>query len=728
MRIKQYLLLTVMAVSLLNGQLLLAQSSRSSLGGFNDLDDDNQNERTFNPHGNDSTKKHKEIPKGIYAWTVDRKFGDIVRTEVDTMPHLYPQKTLAMGPNMQFNTTGSNYTARQNRIFIDRKEKQQFAFTEVYDMVLKQPDEMHFTNTLSPITNLSYDNCGNKTNGEDHLDARFAVNAGKRVGIGMDLDYSYARGYYQNQSISHFGATFYGSYLGDKYQLHAIYSTHHQKAAENGGVTNDDYITHPERTEQSYSENEIPVILERNWNRNDHEHLFLTHRYSLGFYQQVPMTEEEKAAKRFALASALDNKKDSIDSPVDTTAVDSAQLFMKREFKPVTSFIHTAEIGSYDRRYQAYASPENYYANTYYNSYDGGYGTDSILDVTKYFSLKNTLAIALMEGFNKYAMAGLKVFATHELRRAKMPMEITSNDVVLGTINEHNISIGGQLQRTQGHTLHYDLMAETWVAGEDIGQVKFDGKADLNFAFLGDTVRLVAKGYFHRLNPTLYERKFHSKHFWWDNNLSKETRTRIEGNFSYEKTNTTLRVAVEEIQNYTYYGMSYTRANETNTQLTAGVRQHSGNLNVLTAQLDQKLQVGPLHWDNILTYQSSSNKDVLPLPTLNAFSNLYLQFMVAGVLRVELGGAATWFSKYYAPDFCPGINQFAVQENAQTRTELGNFPFIDVYANLHLKHARFFLMMQNATATSFNSKYFLAPHYAQNNSVVHFGVSWNFFN
>ena len=240
MRIKQYLLLTVMAVSLLNGQLLLAQSSRSSLGGFNDLDDDNQNERTFNPHGNDSTKKHKEIPKGIYAWTVDRKFGDIVRTEVDTMPHLYPQKTLAMGPNMQFNTTGSNYTARQNRIFIDRKEKQQFAFTEVYDMVLKQPDEWHFTNTLSPITNLSYDNCGNKTNGEDHLDARFAVNAGKRVGIGMDLDYNSARGYYQNQSISHFGATFYGSYLGDKYQLHAIYSTHHQKAAENGGVTNDD--------------------------------------------------------------------------------------------------------------------------------------------------------------------------------------------------------------------------------------------------------------------------------------------------------------------------------------------------------------------------------------------------------------------------------------------------------------------------------------------------------
>jgi hypothetical protein len=174
--------------------------------------------------------------------------------------------------------------------------------------------------------------------------------------------------------------------------------------------------------------------------------------------------------------------------------------------------------------------------------------------------------------------------------------------------------------------------------------------------------------------------------------------------------------------------MSYTRANEANTLLTAGVRQLSGNLNVMTAQVDQKFKLGPLHWDNVLTYQMSSNQDVLPLPTFNAFSNLYVEFMIARVLRVELGGAATWFSKYDAPDFCPGINQFAVQENSQSRVELGNFPFVDVYANLHLKHARFFLMMQNATATSFNKKYFLTPHYPQNESVIHFGVSWNFFN
>ena len=119
---------------------------------------------------------------------------------------------------------------------------------------------------------------------------------------------------------------------------------------------------------------------------------------------------------------------------------------------------------------------------------------------------------------------------------------------------------------------------------------------------------------------------------------------------------------------------------------------------------------------------------MLPLPRLNVFTNLYLQFMVAHVLRVELGASATWFTKYNVPDFLPQLNQFGVQQNADSRRELGNFPFVDAYANLHLKHARFFVMMSNATATNFSRQVFLTPHYPLNRSLLRLGVSWNFFN
>ena len=744
--------------------------------------DDNGN--SFNPNRVDSTRRPKQIPKGIYVWRVDRKLGDIISTAVDTLPHLYPQSTMAMGTYGTYNTTGSNYTPRISRVFIDREEFSQFIFVQPYNQFFKTPEQHHFTNTLSPITNLSYDNCGDKTNGEDHIDAKFAANVGKRFGFGFDLDYDYARGYFLNQQTSHFNATLYASYIGDRYQLHAIYSQHHQKVSENGGILNDDYITHPELTSESFSDNEIPVVLANNWNRNDSRHFFLTHRYSVGFFKDVKMTEEEIEAKKFAEKSkaeaekqkalekdesnkaagrvvsgrpdnaviagdepaAVEKQKDKINQP-DTTRIqvdskevadslileaalqDSTAMYMKKEFVPVTSFIHTLDVSNYERIYQAYNSPQDYYANTYFPYMEeSGYPGDSIKDMTNHLMLKNTIGVALLEGFNKWAKAGLKAFVTHEFRRFDMPGINAEGIGQMERWIENNVSVGGRLSKTQGRTLHYDLTAETWLIGEDFGQLKIDFSTDLNFPLWGDTVRLAAKGYLHRLNPTFYERNYHSKHFWWDRSLEKTTRLRAEGLFAYEKTRTKLRVALEELQNYTYFGMSYDATETSRTNLTASIHQSPSVLHVFTAQLDQKLSLGPVHWDNILTYQTTSDPYIIPLPALNVFSNLYLKFVYAKVLSVELGGAATFFTDYYAPDFLPQLNQYAVQETADSKVSLGNYPIVDVYANLHLKHARFFVMMTNVTGTSFNKKSFLTPHYPLNRSVLKIGVSWNFFN
>ena len=738
---------------------------------------DERNNGNFNPHNNDTTSHGKEIPRGIYVWTVDRKFGDIKPARVDTVPHLYMNSTLNTGIYGEYNTTGNNYTARLNRIYIDRPTPQQFMFTEPYSYVNMAPDQLHYTNTLSPITNLSYDNCGDKMNGEDHLRAKFAVNAGKRIGIGFDLNYAYARGYFSNQAVSHFGATLYGSYLGDQYNMHFMYSNFHQKVAENGGITDDDYVSHPESQEETYSESEIPTVLSSNWNRNNNFHIFLTHRYSFGFYRDVPMTEEEIKARNFA-KKAMEQKEekeaaDAQDQPTPTFTgrpadaiiagaepvrekpeveladtirikVDTQEKMdsllmaekaaeavedstMKKEFVPVTSIIHTFDMSRYDRIYQAYGSATDYYANTYY--YKDKTGTrDSLFDQTKLLQMRNTLALALLEGFNKWAKAGLKVFATHELRQFQMD-ELQDELPVMQKVTEHNISIGGQLIKSQGKTFHYTAQAELWSIGKDAGQLKVDFNTDLNFRLFNDTVTLAAHAHFYNLAPTYYQRHYHSKHFWWDNNdLGKETHTRIEGLFKYRKTKTSLRVAVEEIQNYTYMGMSYDYSTTKRTNLTASIHQNNGNINLLTAQLMQDFKLGPLNWENVITYQNSSNQQVLPVPALNVFTNLYIGFKIAKVLSVELGACATYFTEYEAPDFCPQLNQYAIQENEDSRITLGNYPFIDVYANMHLKRARFFVMMTNAAYGAFNRKSFLAPHYPTDSAVLRLGVSWNFFN
>ncbi|MBA7489252.1 MAG: hypothetical protein HG422_09555, partial [Prevotella sp.] len=260
----------------------------------------NQHDRR---HTADSLGTDKEIPEGLYVWTIDRRFGDRTPAKPDTLQHMFMNSIFTTGLRGEYNTTGNLGSPRQSRIFIDRKEDEKFIFANPYDFVITPVEHFLFTNTLSPVTNLSYNNCGNRINGEDHFKALFGVNVGKRLGAGFKFDYLYGRGYYDSQSTSHINYTMYGSYLGDRYQAHLLLSTLHQKVTENGGITNDAYITHPESFNENFATSEIPTMLTRNWNRNDSRRVFFTQRYNLGFNRKVPMTPEEIKARKFALAA-----------------------------------------------------------------------------------------------------------------------------------------------------------------------------------------------------------------------------------------------------------------------------------------------------------------------------------------------------------------------------------------------------------------------------------------
>lgn len=758
---------------------------------FNYNEDSQFRPQTNRKVNTDSLGSDKEIPKGIRVWTVDERFGDTKAAVVDTLQHMYMNSTFTEGLRGEYNTLGNMGTARLNRIFIDRRNTQgNFIFTEPYDYIVNPVSDFHFTNTYSPITNITLNSCGDKVTGEDDFKAMFAVNANKRLDAGFRFDYKYGRGYYNAQSTSHFKYTMWASYLGDRYQAHFLFSTNHEKMTENGGITNDDYIKHPEIYTESFATNEIPTVLEQNWNRLDNQHIFFTHRYNVGFSRKVKMTEEEIKAKKFAMASkkenaeenakeearkkakeqgkkfdekaydkqqgakftgrpdeakiagdepakdsaAKDNRNDSTRIAVNgKAAADSLlavqkknaedSLFYKSEYVPVTSFIHTVKFDNYRRIYEAYQTPADYYLNEYYDA--GRLTGDSIYDQTKHWHMKNTFAIAMLEGFNKWAKAGLKAFASYDLRHYELP----TMEGGFEKYNEHVLSVGGQLSKQEGKTLHYNAVAEIGLTGVDAGTLAIDGNVDVNIPFLGDTLQVRGDAFFHRETPSFYYRNYHARHLWWENDLDKTIHTRIMGTLSFPKTRTKLRVAVDEIKNYTYFSQSY---DITEKGLRTGVMvtpmQESGGINLLTAQLEQNFRLGILNWENQFTYQHSSKESVLPVPAFNAYTNLYIKFKVVKVLNVDLGADMRYFTSYEAPDYSPYMGQYTVQGNGENNVKIGNYPIVNVYANVHIKHTRFFVMMSHINAGQGDKNYFFAPHYPMNERVFRIGVSWNFFN
>ncbi|MDY3936364.1 MAG: putative porin [Prevotella sp.] len=777
-----------------------AFSQIESLNGLDSFNNNGQSKLALNR--SDSTQTHhKEVPKGLKVWTIDERFGDRMVSQPDTASFMYMNTIFTSGLRGEYNTLGNLGAPRQNRIFIDRRSTKDFFFLDPYDYFLVEPQDFKFTSTLSPITNLTYTSAGDRTNGEDRFRALFAINFSKRIGIGFKFDYLYGRGYYDHQSSSHINYSMWGSYLGERYQAHILFGLNHQKVAENGGIANDAYITNPEAFNESYTEDEIPTILSKNWNRNDNQHVFFNHRYSVGFFRKVPMTQEEIDAKKFAMKSSEAQRKEADkeqakkkaresgrifdeatyektlksqgrpenarivgDAPnkqekmsADSTRIsvdlqdkdqlaklqtsqsekkDAAEQWMKEEYVPVTSFIHTMRFDNYRRIYQGYETPQNFYANNYYNI--GSVSNDSIYDRTKAWSLKNTFAVALLEGFNKWAKAGLKAFISHEMRRYEMPAITTtatsSSPLMMGyeTWNKQDISVGGQLLKTTGKHLQYNLNGEVWLAGERAGQLHLDGVLKLNIRALNDSLQLSVNAFLHRDMPSFLMYTYHSRHLWWDNNeLSQIVHSRVWGELAIAKTHTKLRAGYDLIKNHTYFGVQNDHIANGNNYLiennVVNVRQEKEAISLFTLQLQQDFKLGFLHWQNVVTFQKSSNNDIMPVPTLNVYTNLFTRFKIAKVLRCDLGVDMRYFTKYNAPEYIPIIGSFGIQETDASKTKIGNYPVINAYANFHLKQTRFFIMMSHLNKRDGGSAFF-TPHYPINPNIIRLGVSWNFFN
>lgn len=640
-----------------------------------------------------SKKKEKKIvPVDVRSWVIDPLYGDRQEVDVDTLRHLFQNADHNEGMTGHYNSLSNMGSPRQSRLYMERSTPV-YLFLQPFDQFYVPTEAFRFYNTKSPYMNLTYQWAGSRTSGDDHFQAVYTRNAGKRFNFGGLYHYIYGKGYYDHQATSFMNGTYWMSYLGDRYDFHFYYTHNFMKMGENGGIADDRYITNPEDQPQRYASNDIPTRLSSTWNRQEHDIVYFNQRYHVGFTR---------------------TDSDSVRGVHDT-------------FVPVTTFFHTLQVGSFRKNYKSYEDPlGTYYAQKYMPG-DSTNVRDKMMQIDNYFGL------TLHEGFNRYAVAGLSAYVGFKHRRFNMPdVEVSSSGDSLQTRYKYSISdvvVGGRISRTRGRYLHYNAGAEFVVAGDDAAEFNAYAHGELNIPVLADTARLSVDATLSSMNPDDYFEHYHSKYAWWDMNASKETRSRIEAALEYPRTHTTLRFGVENVKNFSYLVNEATPVYATDGTVENYLqhvtsRQCSDNVQVLSATLQQNFRLGILHLDNEVTWQTSSNKDVLPLPTLNLYHNLYIDFMVAHVLHCELGADLTYFSQYYAPDYSPAVGLF-VNQTSSNKMKIGNYPLVSAYANLQLKRTRFYVQYYHANQSSGHS--FWAPHYPMNPSGVRFGISWNFY-
>ena len=657
------------------------------------------------------TSSQKEIPdsllqadsatlksKRIVGYRLTPLLGERYIAPMDTNRLNYGNTTLAEANSLAVGYLANVGSPAQTRIFNERKEERDFIFADAYDYYITTPTNAYFYDTKVPYTQISYTTGGASQNKMDRLKGVLTLNFGKKINIGGEIDYIYSRGYYNSNGNKLLSYRLFGSYITDRYELNAYLSNYNFVNYENGGLTNDLYITDPDNlaeSQRNIDAKSFPVRYTDTWNRVRGKQYFLTHRYNLGFTKELEETDEEG--------------------------------YPKEVFVPVSSIIHTIDYEDNRRRFTSKsAGIDTCYTNLY--------GMDASLnDQTSTWRLRNTFALALREGFQDWVKFGLTAFISFEKRKFRLPAQVPGLDYGSYTqegsnagivsldfpssevYDEFTTYIGGELSKRQGSLFTYNVRGELGIAGSDAGELRVTGDMQTKFKLFKKDATIKAEAYIKNITPAFYQRHFHGRYFWWDQSLNNIQRGYAGAKIDLESTRTQLSGGVESIQNYVFF----------NSQGLPEQSDH--NIQVISARIKQDIMYRAFGWENEVAYQLSSDQSRLPLPDISIYSNMYLAFKLAKVLTVQIGANVYYNTAYYAPYYEPATQQFQLQDE-NSRVKVGNYPLINAYANLHLKQARFFIMAYNLGSKFVSPNYFSLAHYPLDPMVLKMGISVTFNN
>ena len=628
------------------------------------------------------------------AWTLTFPLGNHVESVIDTLAYNYQRSAIPAMVTDAYATTGNIGAEGLNLIYFDRPQKSTFFFKDALKAWIPTFEKQKFYNMYVPTTIMQYGFAGNKQTHQDRLKVDFAGNVNRRIGIGGTLDYIYSKGSYESQATKDFSFGLSTYYLGDRYELQAFYNHYNFLNKENGGITDDLYITDPAQLQGGVSKIEpksIPTRLNAAHTRLNGDEFFMTHAYKVGFWRSQTVND----------------------------------TLTREIYIPITRFIYSFDL-QHTRHFfkNTNASQgEEFWENRYLDPT----GTEDDTYLTK---MTNSFGIELIEGFQKWAKFGLSAYISYQTQKYKQTTffhspELTDTEIeqlsplpanfhISPTSTRNMLWAGGRLQKDKGNILRYAASAKFGLVGDVVGDIELDGNLTTRFKLFGDSVKISANAEFKNQAQPYLLQNYISNHFAWNNDFGKTRRYKAGRELLIPWTNTKLSAGVENIENMVYF------------DALSLPRQHNGNIQVFSARLDQKFKVGILNWNNTIYYQKTSNSDVLPLPELTIYSNLFLKFIAFKVLKLQIGVDCDYYTSYNGYNYQPATMSFHVQ--GADKIKVGNYPICNAYVSARLYKTRFYVLWSHVNQGMFSKNSFLLPHYPMNPRRLEMGLSIDFSN
>ncbi len=381
-----------------------------------------------------------------------------------------------------------------------------------------------------------------------------------------------------------------------------------------------------------------------------------------------------------------------------TVEVDSADYVID-SFIPRVGFIHQVEFSGSNRSFNKKSLDDNYFTHIYIDSL-------ATNDTTKYSRLTNIFQIKFYEAPDRKYTFGKRAYIGNDQLWYTMPNPDASyND------KQSNTFVGGGIFRNEGSFWQWGVDGRLYLTGYRSGQTEFNGYINKPLRIGKDTTSLRVEGVLKTIVPDYFEQKYFANNFQWNNHFSNINEMTVRGSIYSQEFKLKVGANYSLLGNYIYNGAD------------ALPKQAGNELLVLSAYLNKDFVSRHWHIRTQALWQSSSREEYLHLPTLSGFISLNYRTLWSKVLYTQLGIDARFNTKFYADAYEPATARFYWQDNQK----IGNYPFIDLHANLKLKRTRVFFRVMNVGAGLLPGEYYVAPDYPLYRRTYRLGVAWSFY-
>lgn len=571
----------------------------------------------------------------------------------------------------------------QSRVVQDRKQTVQDPFAYSLTPYVVTPQEQRFFNTTVPFSTVAYKKGFVTGHEENDIDFLFTGNIGRRLNLGLEMDYLSSIGHYKYTAGKLFRGSVWGSYTGSHYSMHAAFGWSRLNSFDNGGLQD------VEQLNSSLSCEDLPVRLSR-------EGVMTGYRYLSGYlHNQYAITKEH--AYHDSIEAIVDGRR----TKIDTVRVD---------YIPLMTFSHIFETNNSNRRYIEKTSNQGFYDNIYCDSTKTNDSTDVL-------TIRNTLAVTFCEAYNTKLKFGATVYAMNECQR------FLNDSVPYDSIYDYkwtnNTFVGGAIHKHSGSHVHYNVEGQVCLLGYKIGEFDVHGALKTQFMAGKYPFEISARAYAKSEKPSWYYQHFRSNHFWWDNNFGFTYRFMGGATIAY-------------LYKWLKPRIDFSFENQTNPIYVSASdwkpRQFNGNVQIITGDIGLDLTTPWINLENRVVIQHSTNDSVMPVPLAILQHRLYYHGTWFKALDAQIGVDLRYFTRYHAPVLCPATGMFGTQQD----TEIGNYPWMSVYASFYVRsiHLRFFAHYQhiNHLFMKHNINYLTMPNYPTNRDVFRAGLAWHFYN